>query len=82
MSVREFSKDIIAEVAARHDLTVDELLCASIKRRFTHPRQEAMWEIRQRTRLSFPQIAEKLGRKDHTTIIHGVREHERRMAQS
>jgi chromosomal replication initiation ATPase DnaA len=46
------------------------------------PRREAsltlarhiiMWLARERTNLSFPQIASKLGDRDHTTILHGCR---------
>ena len=47
-------------------------------------RQELMWILREvkingRPRYSYPQIAKFL-RRDHTTIIHGVRAHEQRIA--
>ena len=48
-------------------------------------RQELMWTLRQvkingRPRYSYPQIAKFL-RRDHTTIIYGVRAHEQRIAR-
>ena len=47
-------------------------------------RQELMWILREvkingRPRYSYPQIAKFL-RRDHTTIIYGVRAHEQRIA--
>lgn len=75
------AKQIIRSVAEKHGMTVEVLLSESRLKRIAHARQEAMWEIRRRTKLSFPQIAERLGRKDHTTAWHGVRAHERRLAE-
>ena len=48
-------------------------------------RQELMWTLRQvkidgRPRYTYPQIAKFL-RRDHTTIIHGVKAHEQRIAR-
>lgn len=36
------------------------------------PRQIAMYLLRSELHLSFPKIANELGRKDHTTAIHSV----------
>lgn len=41
--------------------------------REVRPRQVAMYLARVLTTRSLPQIAERLGRKDHTTILHGYR---------
>lgn len=48
-------------------------------------RQELMWILREvkingRPRYSYPQIAKFL-RRDHTTVIHGVKAHEQRIAR-
>lgn len=73
------AKQIIAHVAQRRGLTVEDLTGPGKVKRVAHARHEAMWEIRQRTTLSFPQIASRLNRKDHTTALHGVRAHEARL---
>lgn len=78
----EKSADILAQVAQKHRLKVEDLTGPSRLRKIILARQEAMWELRQRTRLSSPQIAAKLGRKDHTTALHGVRRHEARIADT
>lgn len=38
-----------------------------------HARQVAMYLIWARTEMSYPDIGKKLGGRDHTTILHGVR---------
>lgn len=70
---------IIAEVAHRRGLSVEEIKSRCRKRRISHARQEAMWELRQRTKLSLPQIAERLNLKDHTTARHGILAHAARL---
>ena len=44
-----------------------------------HPRQEAMWRMRQAGKWSLPQIGRFLGERDHTTILAGVRAHQKRL---
>lgn len=78
---RTSAREIIADVAAQHRLSVAELLSPTRAFRISHARQHAMWELRQRTALSLPQIAGRLGLKDHTTVCHGLRAHERRLAK-
>lgn len=73
---------IVCEVAQKHALSLEELTGPSKRRPLAHARWEAMWELRQRTRLSTTQIARRLGRQDHTTAMHGIKEHERRRAQT
>lgn len=78
-------RGILASVAHAHDVSLEDLRGPSRKRRFTFPRQEAMWRIRQVRvsaggyRYSLPQIGEFLGR-DHATVLHGVRTYEARLA--
>lgn len=63
---------IIAEVAAKHDLTVTSLKGERRTRPFVRARQEAFYRLRAELRLSFPQIGAIFDR-DHTTVLHGVR---------
>lgn len=79
---RPSPRQIIAEVAQRRGLTLEDLMGPSRLKRITRVRQEAMWELRQRTKLSFPQIARRLGRTNHTTALHAFRRHEERLAEA
>lgn len=71
---------IIARVAAKHKLTVREIRTKTRRVVVSHPRQEAMYELRTKLGLSYLMIARLLGLKDHTTVIHGIKAHEARLA--
>lgn len=77
-------KTILAEAAADHGLPPTAI---TGDRRFAHhvrARQEFMWRARQvkwadgTHRYSLPMIGKFLG-VDHTTVLHGVRAHEKRI---
>lgn len=73
------ARQIVADVAQRYELTFDDMIGQERTRRIAHPRHHAMWEVRQRTTLSFPQIG-RIFDRDHTSVLHDVREHEKRRA--
>jgi chromosomal replication initiator protein len=52
-------------------MTVEDLLAR--KRAVARRRQVAMWVAHQLTGRSYPFIANKMGGRDHTTVLHGVR---------
>lgn len=72
-------------VADAHGLTVEDLTGRAQAPYITHPRQEAMWLMRQQTRpdgrplFSYPKIGRFFGR-DHATVIHGCEAVEGRLA--
>lgn len=74
-------KQILAEVCAKHDISPMDILSARRRADIVVARQECMWRIRNETPLSLPQIGDRLGGRDHTTILYGVRMHEKRMAE-
>lgn len=73
---------IKAEVARRFD--VSELALDSQRRHpsIAIPRHVVMYLGRELTHHSFPEIARRLGRRDHTTIMHGCRRTEQRMREN
>ena len=70
---------IARSVAKAHGLTFQEMVSDRRTIHLVLARQHAMWEIRKHTKLSLPAIARVLRRADHTTILHGIRRHEKRM---
>jgi hypothetical protein len=67
-------------VAARYDVTMPNIRGP---RRFPHfviPRQIIMYIARKHLRMSFLEIARRLGGRDHTTVISGVERIEHLMA--
>lgn len=69
---------IAARVAARHGLTLDDLAGRRRDARHVSARQEAMFVLRQATRLSLPAIGAIFGRH-HTTVLAGLRRVEVRL---
>ena len=61
---------VIKVVAEFFEVSIDELAGPSRKKQFVEPRQVAIYLLRELTNLSYPYIGEKLGSRDHTTIIY------------
>ncbi len=62
---------VFAAVCKYYNLTNDDLVGASRKKTVAYPRQIAMYLARTETNASLPQIGEKLGNRDHTTVLYG-----------
>ena len=62
---------VIDTVANYYRVTVDSLRSNSRSRTIAFPRQMAMYLVRTETDLSFPQIGDRLGKRDHTTVLYG-----------
>lgn len=78
-SMPETMREIATRVANRHDLTLKQMTSRCRERTFAWPRQEAAWEMAQRDRWSLPQIALTLGWTNHTTAMHAIRAHQKRL---
>lgn len=74
-------KEIIKEVADKHGYRVTEITSARRERGLCVARHEAMWRCKMETQNSLPQIARAIGNRDHTTVLHGIRRHEERLAK-
>ena len=72
-------KAILREVAAKHNLRVFDLKSVRRRRDLVKARHEAAYRIHKETTFSLPQIGRILGDRDHTTILHAVRAHQKRI---
>jgi len=66
---------IVKSVARKHGLRVADLKSHCRSKHIMPARFEACYEMRRLTLLSMPQIGKILGGRDHTTILHGIRQH-------
>jgi chromosomal replication initiator protein len=66
------AKQIIDKTAKYFSLSTTDICSAQRDKHIVTPRQIAMYLLRSELHLSFPRIANELGRKDHTTAIHSV----------
>ncbi len=70
---KHLSAKQIIEVCAKHfQISVEDILSPKRDKDIVRPRHLAMYLMRSELHLSFPKIAQELGRKDHTTAIHSV----------
>lgn len=66
--------DAVQKIVAEHfQIKTSELKSKRRHKALTLPRQVAMYLSRKFTKTSYPEIGEKFGGKDHTTVIHAVR---------
>ena len=64
---------IIKVASTLSGFTVNEIKSARRFHRLCKVRQAVMYVARRHTSLSFPAIGQRLGGKDHTTVLHGIR---------
>jgi hypothetical protein len=72
-------RQIVSEVCLKHGIDWLEMASARRSRPVVLARNEAAYRLRHETTMSLPQIGRKLGGRDHTTILHSVRQHEARL---
>lgn len=61
---------IIKTVADFYGIPQTDLVKRSRKKEIVRPRQICMYLLREESRSSFPEIGQKLGGRDHSTVIH------------
>jgi chromosomal replication initiator protein len=62
---------VVDMVSGYYHVTVEAILGSGRSRTVAFPRQMIMYLARTETGLSYPQIGEHLGKRDHTTILYG-----------
>ena len=77
-SRRAATRDEVIEAVLRHfEIERRELAGKSRTRNVVLPRQIAMYLLREETGASLVEIGNELGGRDHTTVLHGIRQIER-----
>ncbi len=63
-------EEIIKSIADFYNIKPELLYDKTRRKEIVHARQMAMYILREEFNISFPLIGQKLGGKDHTTVIH------------
>ncbi len=63
---------IVTQVAEYYKLSMERLLGRDRTKDVAHPRQIAMYLLREEAKISFPQIGEALGGRDHSTVMSAI----------
>jgi chromosomal replication initiator protein len=65
-------KSVIQAISRYFDTEVVDIIGPRRQKELVYPRQIAMYLLRDIMHLSYPQIGDALGGRDHTTIMHGA----------
>ncbi|MBX7246557.1 MAG: chromosomal replication initiator protein DnaA [Candidatus Sumerlaeaceae bacterium] len=65
--------EIMEEVCAYFELKRSDLTGTNRQKKYSAPRHIAQYLSRKLTSLSYPEIADKFGGRDHTSVMHAVR---------
>ena len=80
---REITPNLIINVVAEHfGVRPEDIVSKKRNSEFVQPRQVVMYLCRELTNVSQVNIGKILGKKDHTTVIHGVKKIEAEMQNS
>jgi chromosomal replication initiator protein len=79
---RQTIRRIAITVARQFEISEGDLYSGRRTHNVVLPRQITMYLAKVCTGRSYPEIGRRLGGKDHTTILHGVRKIEKMMAES
>lgn len=70
---RQVTPRLIIEIVAEHfNITPEDILSKRRNSEYVQPRQICMYLCRHMTEESLQSIGKSLGKKDHTTVIHGI----------
>ena len=79
---RELSvEEIIKRVSIHFNMKISDMKSAKRLKAVVLPRQIAMYLARQLTSSSYPEIGDRFGGKDHSTIIHAIRKIDKLMVE-
>ncbi len=73
--------EIIKTVCAYFSVSEQNLVGTSRKACFVMPRQTAIWLIRELTQVSLMDIGDRIGGRDHSTILHSIQRCQYRQAE-
>ena len=74
--------EIIKIVSDFYNLTANDIISKSRKKELIEPRQISIYLARELLDFSFPYIAEKMGKRDHTTIMYSYDKINRELNQN
>lgn len=74
--------DVLKVVSDFYEISLDDLINKGRKQEVVEPRQIVMYIMRDTLKMSYPHIGEKLGKRDHTTVIHAYEKISKELTQN
>lgn len=79
---KSISPDLIIKTTAGHfQIKISDIRSSRKHKVITYPRQIAMYLVRQFTDLSLPEIGQKFGGRDHTTVMYAIKKIKKKMVE-
>lgn len=75
------TEEIKSVIAAYFDISISDLTSGKKHKSYSYPRHIAMYLYRKYTNLTFKEIGESFGDKNHSTVIHAIGQIEKKMRQ-
>jgi len=75
-------KHIINSVADFFEVDKKEIVSRSRKKKLIKPRQVAIYLVRKHTKMSFPEIGQLIGGRDHSTVIYACEKIEKEIKEN
>lgn len=76
------ANDVVKTVAEFFEISPTDLIAKCKKKEVVEPRQITMYLLREMLNSSYPFIGERLGKRDHTTVIHACEKISREINQN
>lgn len=76
------ANDVIKTVGEFFEISPADMMAKCKKKEVVEPRQITMYLLREMLNSSYPSIGEKLGKRDHTTVIHACAKISREINQN
>lgn len=74
-------KQVALEVCHKHKLLLEDVIGPDRFRHFAACRHEIFYRLVKELGLGLSVVGRLMGNKDHSTVLHGVRTHEKRLAE-
>jgi chromosomal replication initiator protein len=71
--------EVVEAVAKHYGVSLKDLMGRGRRQEIVTPRQVAMYLLREETEASLVDIGQELGKRDHTTVMHGISKIEREL---
>ncbi|MCZ2846138.1 MAG: chromosomal replication initiator protein DnaA [Candidatus Bathyarchaeota archaeon] len=70
---------ILNSISKHYNVSIDDLMSSKRVKEVVTPRQVAMYLLRNELNYSYPQIATRIGKKDHTTVMYACEKIEKNL---
>lgn len=80
-SLRQQMREAVKHIAARHGIDAKDIMSDRRNKQVVRARHEAIYYVKQHTTWSTPQIGTFFGGRDHTTVLHAIKQHRKRMRE-